>query len=99
MKYMEHKFGSKDVQNTVCGVGSRIENTREMINILHGVINQLKIFLNKDKISLLDSSCGDMFWIPEFLNKRDDVIYTGYDLTDSNINANKEKYRKGFKGN
>ena len=91
---MEKKFGSKDVKNTVCGVGSSLQHTREMIKILNRVTDQLKIFLNKDKISILDSSCGDMFWMPEFLLQRNDVIYTGYDLTDSNIEANQEKFRE-----
>ena len=41
---------------------------------------------------MLDSSCGDMNWIPRFLNNRTDVIYTGYDITDSNI----KKHKKNF---
>ena len=94
---MEKKFGSGDDAKTVCGPGSTFEATRHMIKILHNVVDHLKVILVKDKISLLDSSCGDMFWMPEFLMKRDDVVYTGYDLTDSNINANNQKFREGCK--
>ena len=94
---MEKKFGSGDDTKTVCGPGSTFEATRHMIKILHNVVDHLKVILVKDKISLLDSSCGDMFWMPEFLMKRDDVVYTGYDLTDSNINANNQKFREGCK--
>ena len=63
-----------------------------MIKILHSVTDQLKRILNKDKIRFLDSSCGDMFWMPEFLSQRPDVIFTGYDLTETNIKHNKEKH-------
>ena len=94
---MEKKFGSGDDTKTVCGPGSTFEATRHMIKILHNVVDHPKVILVKDKISLLDSSCGDMFWMPEFLMKRDDVVYTGYDLTDSNINANNQKFREGCK--
>ena len=63
-----------------------------MIDILHSVTDKLKTELGKDVISLLDSSCGDMFWMPEFLEKRKDVDYTGFDLADGNIASNKEKF-------
>ena len=76
----------------MCGIGSNHANTRDMIRVLHSVTDQLKKILNKETIRLLDSSCGDMFWIPEFLAARPDVAYTGYDLTETNILANREKH-------
>ena len=76
----------------MCGWGSQKEHTREMIDILHSVTDKLKTELGKDVISVLDSSCGDMFWMPEFLEKRKDVDYTGFDLADGNIASNKEKF-------
>ena len=42
--------------------------------------------------SFLDSSCGDMTWMPEFLNKRDDVIFTGWDIVQSNVDNHRKKF-------
>ena len=78
--------------DTICGVGSTRENTRMMIKMLHNIIDKLKEILKKDKISFLDSSCGDMFWMPEFLTSRSDVVFTGYDLDEGNIESNKKKF-------
>ena len=65
-----------------------------MLHILHSVTDHLKIILNQKRISLLDSSCGDMYWMPEFLNNRSDVDFTGYDITDSNIDNHKKNFRE-----
>ena len=43
-------------------------------------------------ISILDSSCGDMNWMPEFLSQRSDVDFTGYDITGSNIELHQKKF-------
>ena len=43
--------------------------------------------------SVLDSSCGDMTWMPSFLSSRSDVVYTGYDIVEANINNHREKFR------
>ena len=63
-----------------------------MINMLHSITDKLKQILKKDEIWFLDSSCGDMFWMPEFLNSRSDVIFTGYDLDEGNIKSNRKKF-------
>ena len=63
-----------------------------MIKMLHSITDKLKENLNKDKIRFLDSSCGDMFWMPDFLNSRSDIIFTGYDLDKGNIESNKKKF-------
>ena len=76
---------------TICGIGRTHENTRLMINMLHSITDKLKQILKKDEIWFLDSSCGDMFWMPEFLNSRSDVIFTGYDLDEGNIKSNRGK--------
>ena len=78
---------------TICGIGSTHENTRLMIKMLHSITDKLKEILKKNEIRFLDSSCGDMFWMPEFLNSRSDVIFTGYDLDEGNIKSNREKIR------
>ena len=78
--------------DTICGVGSTRENTRLMIRMLHSITDKLKLALNKDTIRFLDSSCGDMFWMPEFLTSRPDVLFTRYDLDEGNIESNKKKF-------
>ena len=84
--------------DTVCGFGSYKEHTREMIQMLHSITDLLKVELGKDSISFLDSSCGDMFWMPEFLEQRSDVKYTGYDQADGNIASNRDKQRLVIQG-
>ena len=42
---------------------------------------------------MLDSSCGDMTWMPSFLSSRSDVEYTGYDIVEANIKNHREKFR------
>ena len=74
------------------GPGSTFQATRMMIEILHSVVDKLKIALNKEVISLLDSSCGDMFWMPDFLHTRSDVVYTGYDIVQSNIDRHRLRF-------
>ena len=44
--------------------------------------------------SVLDSSCGDMTWMPSFLSSRSDVDYTGYDIVEANIKNHREKFRE-----
>ena len=81
--------------NTVCGFGSEKEHTRDMIKILHSVDTKIKTILGKERIRFLDSSCGDMFWMPEFLlDRMGDVDFTGYDLSQGNIDNNRDKYGK-----
>ena len=41
---------------------------------------------------LLDSSCGDMVWMPTFLEGRSDINYTGYDLLHENVERAREKF-------
>ena len=60
---------------------------------LFKVTDHLKEVLGKERISFLDSSCGDMNWMPDFLNKRSDVDYFGFDITQSNIDKHKERFQ------
>jgi hypothetical protein len=60
---------------------------------LNAIIDRMKFYLKKDKISVLDSSCGDMTWMPSFLSVRSDVEYTGYDIVEANINNHREKFK------
>ena len=77
---------------------------------MSAAIDRIKFHLKKDKIrskfiifkriitviysSVLDSSCGDMTWMPSFLSSRSDVLYTGYDIVEENIKNHREKFRE-----
>jgi len=74
------------------GPGSLLENTVNMRKVLASVTDRIKLELNKPTITLLDSSCGDMTWMPSFLQNRTDVVFTGYDIVPNNINSHREKF-------
>ena len=76
------------------GPGSALRFAQEEMAILHSVIRDLKFRLKKTKISLLDIPCGDMTWMPRFLDTRDDVDYTGMDIVPEIINTHKKKFSK-----
>lgn len=69
-------------KDTVCGWGSRTENTKNIRKDILTVINHIK---NKEKIlelRLNDAGCGDMWWIRNLKTKfeEENVNYHGYDL-------------------
>jgi len=76
------------------GPGSDIFRTVDIKKILDKVFYHLKIVLKKDKIRFLDSSCGDMNWMPGYLRGREenDILYTGYDIVQSNIDSHIETF-------
>ena len=70
------------------GLGSTTAATISMKHILGRVIDHVKAELGQDTVTLLDSSCGDMNWMPGFLRARPgDVLYTGLDIVAANIEA------------
>ena len=70
------------------GLGSTTAATVSMKLILGRVIDHVKAELGQDTVTLLDSSCGDMNWMPGFLRARPgDVLYTGLDIVATNIEA------------
>lgn len=74
------------------GSGSLLTSTASVRNILSVLVDKIKSDLGKDKVSLLDSSCGDMNWMPTFLHNRSDILFTGYDIVPGNI----DNHRKNF---
>jgi len=79
-------------KETKSGPGSLIQNTVNMRKVLASVTDRIKLELNKPIITLLDSSCGDMAWMPTFLQNRTDVVFTGYDIVPNNVNSHKQKF-------
>eukprot|EP00092_Neocalanus_flemingeri_P008003 GFUD01008635.1.p1 GENE.GFUD01008635.1~~GFUD01008635.1.p1 ORF type:complete len:329 (+),score=89.43 GFUD01008635.1:265-1251(+) len=75
------------------GPGSLLPSTIRIRNILDLLVEKLKTHLNKDKIRILDSSCGDMTWMPTFLRGRTDVIFTGFDIVPDNIENHRNKFK------
>ena len=75
---------------------SVIEETKKYLNkdkirLISGVTMSATPIFN-DNFRFLDSSCGDMVWMPEFLSNRSDIIFTGFDIVKSNINNHKERF-------
>ena len=80
--YARNWWGKNENGDASSGVGSSTLNTRDMINILNSVVDNLKLILDKDVITLLDASCGDMFWMPDFL--RTDLTSSSLDMISLN---------------
>jgi len=74
------------------GIGSTLLSTKNFRSGLGSVVDYLKAELGKDRISILDASCGDMNWMPTFLRSRSDVEYTGYDLLPVNIDSARSRF-------
>ena len=74
---------------------SVIEETKKYLNkdkikyIFTNNVNKITFKLN---FRFLDSSCGDMVWMPEFLSNRSDIIFTGFDIVKSNIDNHKQRF-------
>eukprot|EP00091_Calanus_sinicus_P011268 TRINITY_DN25566_c0_g1_i1.p1 TRINITY_DN25566_c0_g1~~TRINITY_DN25566_c0_g1_i1.p1 ORF type:complete len:167 (-),score=34.71 TRINITY_DN25566_c0_g1_i1:21-521(-) len=49
------------------GPGSLLSNSWTVIRVLNILVQKIKKDLGNDRISFLDSSCGDMTWMPTFL--------------------------------
>lgn len=79
-------------KETKSGPGSLLKNTNNMRRVLDRVVNKVKLALKKESLTLLDSSCGDMAWMPTFLENRTDVIFTGYDIVPGNVEGHKKKF-------
>jgi len=75
------------------GPGSLLENSWIAIKTLNIVVEKIKNVLGKEKIRFLDSSCGDMTWMPTFLSNRTDIEFTGYDIVEANIENHKKKFK------
>jgi len=75
------------------GIGSTLQSSQNFREGMEKIVDYLKTELKKDKISILDSSCGDMNWMPTFLRGRTDIDYTGYDLLPVNIETAREKFK------
>jgi len=79
-------------KETKSGPGSLLKNTNSMRRVLDRVVNKVKMTLKKESLTLLDSSCGDMAWMPTFLENRTDVVFTGYDIVPGNVEGHKKKF-------
>jgi len=76
------------------GPGSLLENSWVVIKVLNIVVEKIKKALGKESISLLDSSCGDMTWMPTFLGNRTDIEFTGFDIVQANIDNHKNRFAR-----
>jgi len=87
-----HDILSKHYFTHFSGFGSTLEITQNFRQGLAKIVDYLKMTLNKERISILDSTCGDLAWMPTFLRTRDDIDYTGYDLLHENVDRARMQY-------
>ena len=73
------------------GPGSMLRNAQNMIAILHSVTSHVRSYLGKSTVSLFDVACGDMQWMPYFLEARKDVVYTGADIVPDIVTHHKKR--------
>jgi Methyltransferase domain len=78
----------------VSGPGAMLRRAQGAIATLHGVVNRLRTFLGTDYVSLLDIPCGDLQWMPSFLDSRPDVVYTGADIVPDIIENHRKKFSR-----
>ena len=60
--------------------------------LLNSLIDRLKIYLNKNVITIVDIPCGDFYWIKELVGHILDVKYTGIDIGPTLIARHKKNY-------
>lgn len=73
---------------TLSGPGSEIEYAKICITFL-------KTFIKNHSIrKIVDGSCGDCLWIMEILKEFPDIEYIGYDISQTIVDINKQKYKK-----
>jgi len=66
--------------------------TQEVMAALHTIINEMKKHYGLTKVRMLDVPCGDMQWMSRFLETRDDIDYTGFDIVPHLIEHHREEY-------
>lgn len=74
------------------GTGSTLEFAQEAMAGLHVIINDIKKHYKLKQIRMLDVPCGDMQWMSRFLETRDDIIYTGFDIVPNIIEHHRKTY-------
>ena len=70
------------------------EKCQHVIAMLHSVVNYIKKELGLSRVKMLDVPCGDMTFMPRFLEARQDVDYHGVEIVSEMIAA----HRKNFAG-
>ncbi|XP_074660653.1 uncharacterized protein LOC141913102 [Tubulanus polymorphus] len=93
--YEKHLWGAqepgyKGIQGS--GAGSSVHYAQLMMKVLDSLINMAKKVTGKSKVSFLDIPCGDMVWIPKFLENRNDINYTGMDIVPELIKSHKTRF-------
>jgi hypothetical protein len=78
----------------VSGPGAMLRRAQAAIATLHGVVNRLRSSLGHAYVSLLDVPCGDLQWMPSFLDSRPDVVYTGADIVPDIIDNHRKKFSR-----
>ena len=80
--------GGKKHPSSTCGN----ERCRHVVAMLHSVVNYVKKELGLSRVKMLDVPCGDMIWMPLFLEARRDVDYTGFDIVSEMIIGHRKNF-------
>ena len=78
---------------TGSGRGSTLKASVRVRHTLSKLIPEIKKYLGKDKISMLDIPCGDMTWMRVVVGNRTDVDYTGMDIVPELIASHSKHYQ------
>lgn len=81
--YDNNIWGSKE---SVSGVGSELDNTKNLRKEINYLIKILNIK------SILDAPCGDMNWFSKI--NLNNITYYSFDIVEDLINKNKENFKK-----
>ncbi len=84
----KEKMWTENNRFTLSGPGSELVYAKNCIEFL------IKFIKEKNIRKIIDGSCGDCLWIMEVLKEFPDVEYIGYDISNTIVNINKEKYKK-----
>ncbi len=82
--YQERVWDHQEVQASVSGIGSSVEQTQEIINQLPALVKQFNIQ------SILDIPCGDFHWMKRIVHHFRQ--YTGADIVQELVTANHSRY-------
>jgi len=78
----------------VSGPGAMLRRAQGAIATLHSIVTRVRSMYGTDSVSLLDIPCGDLQWMPSFLDSRPDVIYTGADIVPDIIEHHRRKFSR-----
>ena len=78
---------------TGSGRGSTLKASAQIRKTLDKLIPEIRAYLGKEKLSMLDIPCGDLTWMRLVIENRTDVDYTGMDIVPELIDSHEQHYK------